>query len=259
MKQQLVGNPKPIEGKITNVDGEDIVYLYEIGDPKWYTKVPEKIKRPAPFEVAQLMPDFCQHPSVRQRLIHIQPSKSEVIIQRADSLFALAARDALDLGIALHELFESISWIDEVDEAKLIVNWSGKSSIREDLKQHAVDLFRRAVAAPEIRKALTRPPGNVTLWQEKRFEIVIDKRWLSGVFDRVVVLHDQNGKAQRATVLDFKSDELPNDAAMTELAEHYRPQMELYRSALSRILGLDPVKIALKLLFVRLGKHYELR
>ena len=226
--------------------------------PSWYTKVTEKVERPAPVEVVQLTADFRQQPSIRQRFIRIQPSKSEVIIQRADSLFARTTRDNLDLGTAVHELFERISWIDEVDVEKLIGEWSAKSSIKEDLKQNAIDLFRKAVAAPEIRNALTRPTGNVILWREKRFEIVIDNRWLSGVFDRVVVLNDQNGKAQRATVLDFKSDEIHDDRMMTESAEHYRPQMELYRSALSRILGLDPARIALKLLFLRLGKDYEL-
>ncbi|MCX5693392.1 MAG: PD-(D/E)XK nuclease family protein, partial [Candidatus Omnitrophica bacterium] len=115
----------------------------------------------------------------------------------------------------------------------------------------AIALFHRAMAAPEIRRALTRPPGNPELWQERKFEVVDGNRWVSGTFDRVVVLRDQNGKALKATVLDFKSDEVKDDAALAELAKQYRPQMEAYRNALSRMLRLPQAKVALGLLFVQ--------
>ena len=34
LKQQLTGDPKPVEGKITQIEDEDIVCLYETGDPE---------------------------------------------------------------------------------------------------------------------------------------------------------------------------------------------------------------------------------
>lgn len=259
LKQQLTGDTKPVEGKPLQLGGEDVVCLYEVGDPQWHDKALETARRPAPVESAQLPPDFRQQPSVRRRLVHVQPSKRAEIIQRADSLFALGAQDNLDLGTAIHELFERVSWIGEVDAEGLIVEWSEASSMREDLKRKAVDVFRQAMAASEIRRALTRPSGNVTLWREKRFEIVIDNRWVSGAFDRVVVLRDQSGKPLRATVLDFKSDEAPDDAAAKVLAGQYRPQMETYRSVLSRMVGLDSAKVVLRLVFVCSGKFHELR
>jgi len=84
-------------------------------------------------------------------------------------------------------------------------------------------------------------------------------RWVSGVFDRVAVSRDQNGKALGATVFDFKSDEATDDAALAELARQYRPQMDHYRNALSRMLGLQAAKVVLKLVFVQPGKVLELR
>jgi len=131
--------------------------------------------------------------------------------------------------------------------------------MRDDLKQKAIDLFCRAMAAPEIRAVLTRPPGHADLWREKRFEVVADNRWVSGAFDRVVLLRDQSGKVLKATVLDFKSDEAADDASLAELARQYRPQMDHYRNALSRMLGLQAAKVALTLVFVESGKAYELR
>ncbi|MFC1925153.1 UvrD-helicase domain-containing protein [Chloroflexota bacterium] len=259
LKQQLAGDPKPVQGRIIRIEDEDALCLYETGDPEWYTKAAEKVEKPAPVEAPRLTPDFLRQPSARQRFSRIEPSKSEVIIKRADSLFTPTNRDNRDLGIALHQLFERISWIDdEIDIDKLVGEWSYNSSIKVDLKQKAIDLFRSAVNNSEIRDALTRPPGNVILWREKRFEAITGSRWLSGVFDRVVVLRDQNDKPIKATIIDFKSDEIPSDASIEKQAEHYRPQMELYRSALSRIIGRDPARIVLKLLFLLPGKDYEL-
>jgi ATP-dependent helicase/nuclease subunit A len=259
LKQQLTGDTKPVEGKTIEIGGEEAVCLYDIGDAQWHTKALETVRPAVAIETAQLPPDFRRQTSMRRRLVHVQPSKRPEIVQRAGLLFAPAAQDTLDLGTAIHQLFERVPWIDEVDVESLIAEWSPSSSMREDVKQTAVDVFRRAVAALEIRQALTRPSGNVTLWREKRFEIVIGNRWVSGAFDRVVVSRDQSGKALRARVLDFKSDEVPGEAAVADRAKQYRPQMETYRGALSRMLGLQPDKVALELLFVQSGKAHELR
>ena len=259
LKQQLTGDTKPVEGKTIEIGGEEAVCLYDIGDAQWHTKALEKLKPPAPVGADRLPPDFRRQTSMRRRLVHVQPSKRPETTQRAGLLFAPAAQDTLDLGTAIHQLFERVPWIDEVDVEGLIAEWSASSSMKEDVKQKAVDLFHWAMAAAEIRQALTRPPGNVTLWREKRFEIVIGNRWVSGAFDRVVALRDRSGKALRATVLDFKSDEVPDEAAVADRAKQYRPQMDLYRVALSRMLGLQPDKVALELLFVQSGKAHELR
>ena len=212
-----------------------------------------------PAAATPLPPDFRRQTSMRRRLVHVQPSKRPETNERAGLLFAPAAQDRLDLGTAIHELFKEVSWVHEVDVDDLIAEWSASSPTREELKEKAIDVFSRAMGAPEIRRALTRPPGDVSLWRERKFEIVIGNRWLSGAFDRVVVLHDQSRKVLKATVLDFKSDEVPDEAAVSDLARQYRPQMDHYRSAVSRMLGLQPAKVALELLFVQSGKAYELR
>jgi len=259
LKQQLLGDPKPTGGKPFRIGQEEAVCLYEAGNPLWHARGLEEVKPPVPVGVAQLPSDFRRRTSLRRRLVHVQPSKRPETSQRAALLFAPAAQDRLDLGTAIHELFKEVSWVDEVNMEGLIAEWSAVSSMREDLKQQAVVLFRRAMAAPEIRAVLTRPAGRVDLWREKRFEVVAGNRWVSGAFDRVVVSRDQNGKAMGATVLDFKSDEVADSASLAELARQYRPQMDHYRNALSKMLGLQAAKVALKLVFVQPGKVLELR
>ena len=53
------------------------------------------------------------------------------------------------------------------DIEKLIGEWQEKTTIKEELKQKTIELFRKSVAAPEIRKALMRPPGIVELLMER--------------------------------------------------------------------------------------------
>jgi ATP-dependent helicase/nuclease subunit A len=259
LKRQLMGDPKPTQGQRLRVGEEEAMCLYEVGNPRWHAQEPEKVRPLAGLAAAQLPPDFSRQTSLRRRLLRVQPSQRPESSQKASLLFAPDARDALDLGVAVHQLFEKASWIDEFDVEGLVAQWSASSLLRGELKQDAADVFRRAIVAPEIRRVLTRPPGNVTLWREKRFEVVIGNRWVSGAFDRVVVLRDQKGKALGATVLDFKSDEVRDELALAELARQYSPQMETYRSALSRMLGLGVAKVDSKLVFVRLGNVVDLR
>ena len=259
LKRQLTGDPKPTKGKPFRIGQEEAVCLYETGNPDWHAMGLETVKPPARIEAAQLPPEFSRQPSMRRRLVRVQPSQRPEISQRASLLFAPYARDARDLGTAVHQLLQEVTWIDEVDMEGLVAEWSASSPLREDLKQRAVGLFHRAIGASAIRRVLARPPGNVFLWREKRFEIVIGNRWVSGAFDRVVVLRDQKGKALGATVLDFKSDEVPDDAAVKALTTQYRSQMESYRSALSRMLGLGVAKVDSRLVFVQPGKVVDLR
>jgi ATP-dependent helicase/nuclease subunit A len=258
VKQQLAGDQRPIDGKTVSIGGGEFNCLYEAGEPEWYVKAREAKERLPGAAPADLTADFRQRTSQRRRLVHVQPSKRVEIEQRADWLFAPEAQDSLDLGKAIHELFERISWIGEADGDDLVQQWKQATTVREELREGAVERFRRAMALPEIRQALSRPRGEVSLWREKRFEIVLDDRWVSGSFDRVVIVRDEEGKPVRATIFDFKSDEVAGEADMAAVAERYRPQMALYRSALSRMLRLDPARVALRVLFVQTGKVHDL-
>ena len=54
--------------------------------------------------------------------------------------------------------------------------------------------------------------------------------------------------------MDFKSDEVAGEAGLEVLAGQYRPQMEAYRSALSRMLGLPPARVRMMLVFLQAGR-----
>ncbi|MFA4836820.1 MAG: 3'-5' exonuclease, partial [Dehalococcoidia bacterium] len=231
--------------------------LYETGERDWYTKVSitERVSEPA--ELPQLAGDFARQPSQRRRLVRVVPSAQVERVQSAGSLFERGYREGLDFGAAIHELFAGVRWIEDTDIDRLIGNWSLKSSAEDEFKGRVIEHFRKAVLADEIREALSRPEVKTELWREKGFEIVLGDRWVTGVFDRVVIFRDADGKPQKATIIDFKSDEIP-EAELAEAVRRYRPQLSLYGEALSRMLGLDRAQVTLRLILTATGKVVDL-
>ncbi|NQT48268.1 MAG: PD-(D/E)XK nuclease family protein [Chloroflexi bacterium] len=188
----------------------------------------------------------------------MSPSEQARGEQRADVLFAPDRGEGLDLGAAIHELFEKVSWMEEVDVEALIDEWRESTRFQDHLKEQAVKHFQQALASDEIRATLSRPPGNVELWRERPFEVVLGDRWVTGVFDRVVIAKDSSGRAVQAEIIDFKSDDVISDDEIVGEAKRYAPQMSLYGSALSHMLQLGPPRIGLRLVFTNPGKVHVL-
>ena len=178
--------------------------------------------------------------------------------QKASELFSNTYYESLEFGTAIHELFQKVTWVDQIDIEELIQDWHKRSLAEEDFKQRVTQQFCRTLTFEEVRQVLSHPTGNIELWREKRFEVVMDGQWVTGAFDRVMIERDVNGKALSATILDFKSDEAEDDSSLKHIAERYRPQMLLYRKALSQILKLDNRKIAIQILFTQSGIIYDL-
>ena len=94
------------------------------------------------------------------------------------------------------------------------------------------------------------------IWRERRFDIILRenglKVFLSGCFDRVQIYHDAFGNAERAEIIDFKSNDITHEN-VSETARHYQRQMDSYRRALAQLLHLPPEKITTYLLFTKIG------
>jgi len=258
LKSRLVGDPRPVEGKLVSVVGRDATCLYEEGESDWYLKTPQRQAAVQVTTPASLPEDFSSQPSGRLRLIRVSPSARHEGEQKASLLFESASRDRMDLGTAVHGLFETVSWIDETDVEAVIRGWLQSRPAADGVAQRAAQQFRQALSSEEVWQALSRPEASVELWRERHFEIVLEKQWVSGAFDRVHIIRGADGKPVTATVLDFKSDELrPDD--LSRAAERYRSQMALYGEAVARMLHLDPSQVSLRLVFTHPGKVYDLR
>ena len=86
---------------------------------------------------------------------------------------------------------------------------------------------------------------------------MIDDEWISGTFDRVILDRDVGGHYTAAWIVDFKTDDVPDDTALREKLEGYQPQIDLYRQAISRLTGLPEKEVRCSLLFTRLKRLVE--
>jgi ATP-dependent exoDNAse (exonuclease V) beta subunit len=89
----------------------------------------------------------------------------------------------------------------------------------------------------------------VEVRREQPFELLLEGRWVSGVFDRVALRGDGGGGERQAEILDFKSDRVDDEASLNRAVESHRAQMQLYRKALAHITGIPPDRISTLLLF----------
>ncbi|MBM3131640.1 MAG: hypothetical protein FJZ95_01230, partial [Chloroflexi bacterium] len=245
------------EGAPVTIAGEEFSCLYEAGERDWYIHAAPRERPPSP-EAGELAVGFAKQPSRRTRLMRVAPSEEVEGERRADELFADSYYQSLKLGTALHGLFEKVAWIEQADIEALIGEWEKSTLTDDELKPKAIERFRQALGHEEIKAILSRPLNGIDLWRERRFEIVLEDKWVTGSFDRVVIERDTSGRAITATIIDFKTDEIGGADDPTRLADRYRPQLYLYRKALSRMTGLDPSKIGLKLVFTHAGKVVRL-
>lgn len=263
LKLQLAGNVDPERREPAEINGcpYDRLYSAESGDEKWYESL---TTAPVP-EREEGLPGRCpasfiKRGSRREVLERSEPSKQDVFDRAASDFFDPETRDVLDFGSAIHELFEKVEWLDDKTDAEAIIKaWAPSGPCDKKVYDDVCGQFRKCLAAPEVRKALARPAGGPDLWREKSFEIIMGGKWVSGVFDRVMITKDESGEPSGAEILDFKSNRyLETDAKIKSVARQYLPQMEDYRRALSVILGLPTGKISAALLFTVPAKVFRL-
>lgn len=262
LKLQLTGTIDQESVSNAKIHNNSYVRLYpsNSGNERWYESFPEtSVPEKATGLIAPGPDDFAKRASYRKVLQRSEPSKQESFERKASDLFKPVTRDILDFGSAIHELFEKIEWLDAKADAEAIINsWHPSMLCDQKVYDDVLKQFRECLKSSEVWKALARPAGNVELWREKSFEIILDGQWISGVFDRVVISKDTSGKPVGAVILDYKSNrDIDTEASIRNKAKQYQPQMELYRLALSEILGLAADRISLDLLFTVPAKIFR--
>ena len=167
LKQQLATAPETTDDETVQVDGEDILRLFETGNRRWYESIAVP-REPTQAEPApELSTTFSTRPSTRTRLQRVEPSAAARHEHPASSLFNAEARDILDFGIAIHALLASVEWIDNFDIDSAVDSWLPTSTDTGEVKRDVCRQFRQCLAGEEVRRELTRPAGNVDLWREK--------------------------------------------------------------------------------------------
>lgn len=253
LKQQLSG------GATENIElnGSGYKCLHEVGDRSVFAKelrrdkgVKESIK------IVKLPKQYAKNAVVLKRR---EPSKQGDIERSAASLFEARSADIMNFGLAIHEMFEKVEWADDADADAIIKEWEPTPRYDAEVTRDAIEQFRACMKSETIRKHLSKPSASSAplrevspiLWLEKRFEVVLKGEFVSGAFDRVVITRDDAGKPVSAAIYDYKSSIASSDAEIDKKVADYAPQMNIYRDALSVILGLDKKDISLNLIFTR--------
>ncbi|MBI2566943.1 MAG: UvrD-helicase domain-containing protein [Candidatus Schekmanbacteria bacterium] len=182
------------------------------------------------------------------------PAASETWVAAAASLFSSDRRLSLQVGAALHRLFERIEWAEDGSSEVAVESLRAHGATPPGVRDEAIRRFRAALARAGVAEVLRRPHGAARLWRERPFEAMVEGRWVSGRFDRVVLCEDGDGKLARATVIEFKTDRLATAPAVRERAAAYRAQVVLYRKALAKLTGLPESAVEGMLVFVESGE-----
>ena len=234
------------------------VIEWETGQPLWYEDcavVPVPMGEAAPVHEALGPLLRATQPMPRRRT----PSGEETFRVKGSVFFSEGREIGRNLGTLVHALFAEVAYVDRSspswadDVARLW--WSkgliGASAESDPAEAKAFQMVSEVLQSPDCEEAFRPLKGNALLWREKPFDLMLDGEWVSGIFDRVMLATDGQGKVTASWIIDFKTDDVPDATALAAKVAGYKPQLELYRQALARLTGLDQAAIRMSLLFTR--------
>jgi ATP-dependent exoDNAse (exonuclease V) beta subunit len=220
--------------------------LYESGEQQWYTKHEIRPQEPPqPSEAGTLTVRF------DGALSAATPSHAEQRTIALSDILSGASGAAMNLGTAVHSLFEQLANLQTQDAGETARQWRQSALFSDEEKQRACDLFLASIESADVKAALSPDPAASEIWRERPFDIILDGQWISGIFDRVTIEYDTRCKIRSATVLDYKTDSCENKADIDRIVSMYTPQLNLYKKVLARLIDIDCDKICTQLLLVR--------
>ncbi len=223
------GSANPV--KIGGWDGEA---LFSEGEAAWFEEVTLQPEGAAGASgLAGLLP---MAPDIAAAARHPArtPSGTKGGVITGEALFGAAGPGAANFGTAVHRAFAAVEWGGVTPE--LLAVWRA-----EGLGEPVIAEATACLEAPGLARVFAHRP-DAEAWRERVFEIVIDGAWITGVFDRVVLLRDEAGSVVEATVYDFKTDR-HTPQGMADVVSRHAGQMDIYRRAAARLTGLAEARV----------------
>lgn len=250
------------------------------GDPRWYESLPAASKKAAGGSVVRTVsvPELqLRKTSSGRRLGKATPSQKESSHQvRLESFLPLGDSRAVDRGSVFHAWMEQIQWGNEPlpprDQLQQIGLRLGGTP---ELLGQWLNGFEETISRPGIQRVLSREyylepnqndfpseimqqlaggPCDLKVFNERPFAVRRENDLIRGTIDRLVTI-SRNGKLIAADIVDYKTDQLPNDlVAIHDRVEFYRGQLEAYVWAAEKFLGLPGSLISARLVLLSLGK-----
>ena len=218
------------------------------GDARWHEKLaPAEPAAPRNAGPVPLAGAFARVP----RLLARTPSAMKSGVVAGAALFAAGERGAVDFGTAVHALFATIEWWQEAGAE----DWLAARRA-EGADAGALAEALACLRAPELAGVFASPTKGGEVWRERAFEAVIDGVWVTGVIDRVVVERGADGRAQRSTVFDFKTDRVADEPGeLARAAQRHAGQVALYRRVVARLTGLAEATVKAAVVFAAVRRR----
>ena len=252
------------------LEGETV--LFQTGDELWFES--EKLEVAKKGETIELPKSISIGPSSSATRFEFKsPSSLEGGTRvSATALLQPSNRKALDRGTVIHGLFEQVNWIEDVPSDRDLLEVANKLCDGHVDPEKQVSDFRRMLEKESIAKVLNQDyylepfdesvieaiPDSFNLGKA-RFEVHNERSFvvpestfmLSGTIDRLVLIFNGD-QLLAADVVDYKTDKIDFDDAIEvkNRTDHYRPQIEAYRRAVSSLFGLEIERISARLVFV---------
>ncbi len=156
-------------------------------------------------------------------------------------------------GTAMHALFERIQWLEAgLPDRSVYLQALASLGLSETDRDRLIERFERSIEQPVMADLLSRRSYEaegleLELRCEESYAWSNVDRLENGILDRLV-LGRRAGHTVMAHVIDFKTDAYGESAV-----DHYRPQLEHYRAAVSHLFDLKPESIRTTLVFVYAG------
>ncbi|HYP17679.1 MAG TPA: UvrD-helicase domain-containing protein [Opitutus sp.] len=238
------------EAQPVRVGSREFAGSFSVGDPNWFSGIVAQAGSeggPASVEV----PRVASGAALVHRVPARKPSGAKAAEVAGAHLFSLQRGGAADFGTAVHALLAEVEWVEGATVEQHAGAWRAREVPPETIEE-ALGCLRE----PALREIWTRPEsgGRVDVWRERPFEVVLEGAWITGVFDRVVVVRGSSGAVERVTVIDFKTDWSAEKGGLHGLVEKHTGQLNVYRRVAAVLTGLDPKKVNCVLVFTRLRR-----
>lgn len=217
------------------------------GDSDWHTKliVPEQPAK----KVAEIIPLDAGQVARAARRVSRRPSSEKTGVIGAAAMFALDGKAGAEFGTAVHALLAEVEWAGADDIATFAASWADHGAAGAEALA--------CLGAPGLAEFFARPVGRAEVWRERAFEVVLEGAWVTGIFDRVIVSRDEQGRAETVVVVDFKTDQIDGEPGVDLALARYAAQMDLYRRAASVLAGVPVGRVSCHLALTQLRRSFR--
>lgn len=268
---------------------QDSGVLWETGNSNWQSacspetaedEIVGSLLGSNPFEDYSYTDSIKTNPNGRHRMLEFtSPSRAEGgdTIEVDEILRSGVETAGMGFGTLIHACFETVEWLEEEVDLDLVYKrLSEITEIDNAEKDQAIKMFQTYVQQPKTRQFLEKEwfEKNIDLLgnhsssgfrfldveNERPFAILQNGELVQGFIDRLVVLSDA-GKPVGAAVIDFKTDAIDRHGSQQydDRVRFYRPQIEGYRRAAARFLGLEVNQVSGYLMFLAIDEIQQIK